>query len=67
MSLAPDGGPTLDAHERTGISVGEREDIELLLTQPEIVAWLGLSKPELGALLDESREADDVDLIRVAA
>jgi hypothetical protein len=42
--------------------MSERQDIELLLTQPEIVAWLGLSEPEVCALLDESYEPDDEDL-----
>jgi hypothetical protein len=38
----------------------EREEIELLLSQPEILAWLELSKPEVLAWLrPDEREEDD--------
>ncbi len=44
---------------RSGLT--EREEIELLLSQPEIVAWLELSEPEVIAWLEqlENVDADD--------
>ena len=39
----------------------EREGIELLLSQPEIVAWLELSEPELVAWLRPHENKDDDD------
>ena len=39
----------------------KREEIEVLLSQPEIIAWLELSKPEVIARLEqlENVDADD--------
>jgi hypothetical protein len=39
----------------------EREEIELVLSQPEIIAWLELSEPEIIAWLEqlENVDADD--------
>jgi hypothetical protein len=37
------------------------EKLELLLSQPEIIAWLSLSKPEIVAWLGERMREDDGD------
>ena len=39
----------------------EQDDIELLLSQPEIITWLELSEPEIIAWLErlENMDADD--------
>jgi hypothetical protein len=39
--------------------VTEQDAIELLLSQPEIVAWLGLTKTEIVALLEPRETIDD--------
>ena len=39
----------------------EREKIELLLSQPEIVAWLELTEPEIAALLEPHELPDELD------
>ena len=39
----------------------ERERIELMLSQPEIVAWLELSEPEIVAWLEPQENKDDDD------
>jgi hypothetical protein len=39
--------------------MSEEDAIELLLSQPEIVAWLGLSEREIVLLLGPRETADD--------
>jgi len=41
--------------------VTEREQIELLLSQPEIVAWLGLSPQQIVKWLEPGETWDDED------
>ena len=41
--------------------VTEREQIELLLSQPEVVAWLGLSPQQIVKWLEPGETWDDED------
>lgn len=41
--------------------VTEREQIELLLSQPEVVAWLGLSPQQIASWLEPGETWDDED------
>jgi hypothetical protein len=48
-----------DHDVRRGLT--ERDDIELLLSQPEIIAWLELSEPEIIAWLEQLKHMDADD------